>query len=145
MSTNLRDSANRTREIAREKLDHASETLRHSAEVTRESARKAGQKTAEGVHSNPFAALIGGAALGALIGALLPRSKREVDTLGPMGRKINDKARNAAKAATDAGKATLDDLGINRDNAKAQVNRIVDTAKDAAKSVTNAVTDAVRK
>src|SRR5665213_871824 len=59
----------------------------------RDSARDAGRRTVEGIESNPMAVVVGGLALGVLIGALVPGSRRERELFGPVGRRITDTAR----------------------------------------------------
>jgi hypothetical protein len=76
----------------------------------RDTARDAGRRTVEGIESNPMALVAGGLALGVLIGALLPGSRRERELFGPVGRRINDTAREAAVAARDAGREQLDEF-----------------------------------
>jgi ElaB/YqjD/DUF883 family membrane-anchored ribosome-binding protein len=76
----------------------------------RDTARGAGRRTVEGIESNPMAIVVGGLAVGALIGALVPASRRERELFGPVGRRITDTAREAALAARDAGREQLDDF-----------------------------------
>ena len=58
----------------------------------------------------PVGAVIGGLAIGALLGFLLPATRREADLLGTTGRKITDAAREAAQRGIDAGKEQIDEL-----------------------------------
>jgi hypothetical protein len=76
----------------------------------RDGARGARRSAAEGLEANPIAVLVGGLALGALAAALLPSTRREREMFGPVGRRINDTAREAARAARDAGREQLDDF-----------------------------------
>ena len=71
--------------------------------AARERAGNVGQATAERIDATPMAAVIGGLALGAIAGALIPRSERERDLLGSAGRKLNETARGAVQAAKQAG------------------------------------------
>ena len=87
------------------------------AASARDTASQARMKTADGVDANPIAALIGGLALGALAAAVLPRTRKEEELLGPVGAKINDRARTAAQSAMEAGQNKLDELGISKDSA----------------------------
>ncbi len=88
--------------------------------------------------------MIGGVALGVLLGALLPRSQREIDTLGPVGDKLSALAKNALAAAKEAGQDTLSELGINKDAALQQVDKLLDNAGKAASSAGSAAVSAVR-
>ena len=53
-------------------------------------------------------------------------------------------ARNALAAAKEAGNDTLDELGVNKDAARQQVDRLIDTAGKAASSASSAAADAIR-
>lgn len=113
--------------------------------AARDRASQARRATAEGVDDNPFVAILGGIAVGALIGALLPRTQREDEALGPIAERLGDAARAAVFAARDAGKQSLDELGVNREAALGKVDQFVDGAVKAASSAGNAAADAVRK
>ena len=99
--------------------------------AAREAAGNVGQRTAERIDTAPMAAVVGGLALGAIAGALLPRTEREEKLLGPTGRKITDGARQAVNAAKDASREQLDGF----------TDRAVSTLRDSA----GAAAEAVRK
>jgi hypothetical protein len=99
--------------------------------AARDRAGSVGQRTAERIDTAPMAAVIGGLALGAIAGALLPRSEREQALLGDVGRKINDGARGAVRAAKEAGQGQLDGF--------------TDRAVEALRSSAGAAADSVRK
>jgi hypothetical protein len=56
----------------------------------------------------PVAAVVGGLALGALLGYVLPRTERERKWLGATGRKLSDAAREAAQKGLEAGRERAD-------------------------------------
>ncbi len=126
-------------ESAREKTAAAYASARERAESAYETA---GRKTSQSIDSNPVAAVVGGLALGAIVAALLPRTGREDELLGTVGRKINDSAREAANAAKEAGKGQLDELGLNRDGLQSKLNKLTDRAVGAVKSSAGAAADA---
>lgn len=66
--------------------------------------------TRERLSDNPVGILIGGFAAGAVVGALLPTSSREREALQPVGARINDAARTAARNAADTGREKLNAL-----------------------------------
>jgi hypothetical protein len=99
----------------------AAKALRKS----RKSALETARNTADSLESNPIAVLAGGIALGAVLGALLPRSEREGQLLAPVGKRIADSTGAAAKAARDAGKAELDSLGLNKNAARDQAGKLL--------------------
>lgn len=90
------------------------------------------------VDANPLPVLVGGLAVGALVAAILPRSQRESDLLGPLGKRLTDTASSAARAAADAGKAELDTLGLNRNAARDQVGKVMDGVMKALSSAGSA-------
>lgn len=107
-------------------------------------ARTAGRKAAEGVEIFPVVALVGGLAVGAVLGALLPRTRQEEELLGTLGGAINDKAKEAALAARQAGEAKLDELGISTDAAGKQVGKLIESIAQVAESAGTAAVEAVR-
>jgi hypothetical protein len=107
-------------------------------------ARAASKKAVESVDAFPVMALAGGLAVGAVLGALLPRTRQEEELLGSLGGSINDKARNAALAARDAGQAKLDELGISTDAAGKQVGKLIESIAQVAETAGSAAVDAVR-
>lgn len=105
---------------------------------------EARDKTSDGIDQAPLIALVGGIALGALVAALLPRTKREDELLGGVGGRITGTARDAAEAARDAGKAKLDELGLTRDAGVETLRTILKGAGDAARTSAQAAVGTVR-
>jgi ElaB/YqjD/DUF883 family membrane-anchored ribosome-binding protein len=135
------DSA-RTR--ASDAYSSARERTSAAYDSARERASRASERTAEGIDSNPGAAIIGGLAIGALLAAVLPKTQRESEMLGDVGRKINDTAKEAARAATEAGRSKLDEAGLNRDTAKQKLGDIAASAGEAARTSASAAAQAVK-
>lgn len=90
------------------------------------------------VDQNPLALLVGGVAVGLLIGAMLPRTQREREVIGPLGKRLTDSAAAAAKAARDAGREELDALLPDRDTTRDRLTQVVGSVAGAAR-------DAVRQ
>lgn len=126
------DKASAAKVAASDALSGAKDRAGDLLDTARDSASQARRKTANGIDASPVAALIGGIALGALAAAVLPRTRKEDELFGDLGGRINDKARDAAQAAKEAGRDKLDELGINKDAA-------IDKAKELAQSVSGAV------
>ncbi|MBL8645619.1 MAG: DUF883 family protein [Sphingosinicella sp.] len=127
---------------ARQHANDAWETARERAadysERAKEQAARARERTAESVDQNPLTAVLAGAALGAIIGALLPRSSGENRAIGPVRDKLASTARTAARVARTAGEAKLAELGI-KEAAKLRFSEIKEGAAEVAKSATSAV------
>ena len=119
----------------------ASPSARERAIEAYDSAR---ERTREGVDGSPLLALGGGLALGALIAALLPKSRAEERLLGDVGGRITGGAKDAFDAAKDAGREKLAELNITRDAGKGAVQSLVDGIAEAAKSSGQAAVSAVR-
>ena len=103
------------------------------------------QRAATAFDENPALALVGGLALGVMIGALLPRSRREEELLSGVGERINETSRRVADAARDQARETLDSYGINADAALNKVSAFFDNASKAASSIGSAASGAVQK
>lgn len=106
------------------------QSLRDSAgktiENTGESIRDIAGRAASGLEANPISALVGGIALGAVAGALVPRTDQEARLLAPVGQRLSDTARGAVDAAKDTAKSELGVLGLSRDSARSQMSRMLE-------------------
>ena len=96
------------RQSAADAYEAARQRTASAYSSARQTASSAGKRTADGIDGNPMAALVGGLALGAIVGALVPATRRERELFGNVGRRMNDTARQAVVAARDAGKEKLD-------------------------------------
>ena len=134
-------AARQAYESARERTAAAYAAARERAGTAYESA---GRRAGEGIDSNPVAAVVGGLAIGAIVAALLPRTRREDEMLGTAGRRVNEAAREAARAAREAGKTQLDELGLNRDGLKGKIDEFTGRAVGAVKSSAGAAAGAAR-
>jgi ElaB/YqjD/DUF883 family membrane-anchored ribosome-binding protein len=162
VKTSAHDVAEATREKAAKVLDTAKGGLEQARETlgdayassreraadayatAREKAKAAGKTAADGLETNPIAALLGGLALGVVAGALLPRTEREARALGSTGAKLNDLAREAAGAARDAGKAKLAELGLSPEKARESIHSLIDGAISAATTASSAAVETAR-
>lgn len=140
-----REKASAARTRASDAYDHARERTGAAYDTARHSAARASQRTADGIDANPAAALIGGFVLGALLAAVLPRTQREDEMLGDYGRRLNDKAREAAMAARDAGTSKLDEMGFNKDTARDKLNELASSAGEAARTSAGAAAKTLKK
>lgn len=134
----LRDRASHAYESA---VSRAGET----AETSREALRDAAHQTGDFVESNPLSVLAGGLALGAIVGALVPRSDREKQLLAPVGKKVGMAAMAAFAAAKEAGKGELEDRGLTKDGARDQAKSLLQGVATAASNVGNAAAEASRE
>ncbi len=103
------------------------------------------KKTKANLEQNPLVTVVGGIALGAVAAALLPRTHREGKILGPLGRNMRSRARNAAMAAKDVGMEHLDNIGLNRDAATTQLRDLASKLGQAAGAAGSAAAKAARK
>jgi ElaB/YqjD/DUF883 family membrane-anchored ribosome-binding protein len=139
----------RSSSAARQKASLAFEKSKDAAatgvEQSKVIARQAKDKTIEGVDKSPLAMILGGIAIGAIVGALLPRTERETKILGKTGKKLNKKARKVAEAAKVAGMRQVDTLGLNGEAMRAQFRELVSKAALAVKAAGQAATDAAKE
>jgi len=143
--TRIREGYDSVRETASRVIHDAGDKASEALDASRETAKR----TVHNLESNPLGILVGGLAVGALAGALIPRSAREKQLLAPLGKRLGETALAAIAAAKAAGQSELGELGLTRDNAKGQakgllegVVKAVTTAGTAgAKAVTQKSTD----
>lgn len=98
----------------------------------RATASEATARAGEAIETNPIAVLAGGLALGAIAGALLPRSEREKDLLRPVGSKIGATAAAAFAAAKEAGRTEMENRGLTTGSARDQVKTLLQNVGQAA-------------
>jgi hypothetical protein len=106
---------------------------------------RARKRAGDRIEGSPLLALGGGLALGALIAALLPKTRTEERLLGDVGGRITGGARDAFDAAKEAGREKLSELNITRDAGANAVQALVDGITEAAKTSGQAAVGAVRK
>lgn len=111
---------------------------------TRHTARDALKRAGNTLETNPLAVLAGGAAVGLLAGAMLPRTDREAEVFGAIGKRVTAAAAAAAAAARDTGLAELEARGISGKAAKAQVGRLLDGVVEAANTAGVAAANAAK-
>jgi hypothetical protein len=92
----------------------------------------------------PLIAIAGGIAAGALIAALLPRSRTEERLVRPTARRVKETARAAYKAAKNTGSDRLDELGLNREKGEQTIRDLLKGVTDAARASGQAALDAAR-
>lgn len=133
------------REKAAEAYEKGREAAARGVQQSRDLAHKAVEKTGDGIDKNPLAIVLGGIAIGAIVGALLPRTERETKLMGKAGKKLNKKAKEMAKAAKNAGTDKVDSLGLNGDAVREQFRDLVSKAAEAVKAAGQAASEAAKK
>lgn len=111
----------------------------------RDSVTGAGRRATDGIDEAPLIALAGGLAAGALLAALLPRTRTEADLVRPAADRLTDTARAAAAAAREAGTSRLEELGLTSEKGRETLRSIFEGAGDAAKISAQAALDAARE
>lgn len=104
----------------------------------RDSASSAGRRAGDAIDESPLIAIGAGLAVGAVVAALLPTSRRERELLGPYGDRVSRAARDASEAARTAGSEKLRELGLTPDN-------IAGKATEAAKATAQAAVGTFRE
>lgn len=133
------------REKAAEAYEKGREAAARGVQQSRDMAHNVAIKTGDGIDKNPLAIVLGGIAIGAIVGALLPRTERETKLMGKTGKKLNKKAKEMAKAAKAAGKEQVDNLGLNADAVRDQFRELVSKAALAVKAAGEAATAEAKK
>jgi hypothetical protein len=103
-----------------------------------------GERASDTLGQAPLLALAGGLAAGALIAALLPKTRTEARLVRPTARRVKDSARAAFDAARDTGSQRLDELGLNRSKGEETIRSLLDGLSDAARASADAAMGAVR-
>ena len=102
------------------------------------------EKAAGSLSEAPLLALAGGLAAGALIAALLPRTKAETKALRPAVRRVRKTAKAAVEAARETGTGKLNELGLTREKGEETIRSLFQGVTDAAKASGQAAVDSVK-
>ncbi len=121
-------------------VDKTRAAANKALDKTLDSARDAADRTAKAIDANPLPALFGGLAIGAVAGALLPRSQREVQLLAPVGKRIKETTGGAMQAARDTGLQELGAIGLSRTALHGSAGKL---AGDILKALATAGTAAI--
>lgn len=127
----VRSTYDSTKARAGETYERASAKAGEFYASARERTSNAGHRAADAVEHNPLTAVVGGLGIGMLLGALLPRTRKENELLGPYGSKITGRAREAAEAARTTGREKMDEYGF-KQTAKDTAQKVIDDAKQVA-------------
>ena len=132
-----RDTASRVYHDARDKAADALSS-------TTASAQRAAQRAAQSVDANPLGIIVGGLAIGALAGALIPRSAKEKELLAPLGKTLGESAKRAVQAAREAGMQQLDEHGLTKDAVKDRSRELAGGVGKALSSVGQAAVQSAK-
>ena len=102
------------------------------------------EKAVDTLGEAPLIALAGGIAAGALIAALLPRTRTETQLVRPTARRIRQSASAAYRAAKDTGSERLEELGLTREKGEETIQSLFQSVTDAARASGKAALDAAR-
>ena len=109
-----------------------------------EAYESAGRRAADGLSEAPFIALAGGIAAGALIAALLPRTRAETRAVRPTARRVRETARAAAQAARETGSQKLEELGLTREKGEETIRSLFEGVSSAAKASAQSAYEAAK-
>ena len=121
--------------------EHSDSRIKDGLESARTTASQATARASETIETSPLAMLAGGLAIGAIAGALIPRSEREKELLRPVGTKLGATAAAAIAAAKEAGRNEIDSRGLTVDAARDHAKSLLSSVGQAA---TNAATAAAK-
>ncbi len=110
-----------------------------------EAYEDATDRAAETLGKAPLLALVGGLAAGALIAALLPRTRSETRLVRPYARRARDGASAAVEAARKTSRQRFEELGFNREKGKETLNNFLQGLKDTARASADAAAEAARE
>lgn len=139
------ETGSAAKQKATETYGRSREAAARGVQSSKDLAHKAAVRTGDTIDKNPIAIVLGGLALGAIAGALIPATQREKKILGKAGKKVNDKAAKVAEAAKNAGKDKIDSLGLNGDAVRDQFRDLVSKAAEAVKAAGQAAGQEARK
>lgn len=123
----------------------AAAKARDKAKAVQERAKQSVEAGVQRLEDNPLAALAGAIAVGAVAAAIIPASRRELATIGPIGERVKDAMGEAFRAAKSAGAEQLTASGMTATAATSGLGVLAGHLVTAALSATNAAGSSVRK
>lgn len=114
-------------------------------ENARDNMTDAGRKAKDTLSEAPLLALAGGIAAGALLAALLPRTEKEEELIGPTAERVKQSARAAVDAARQTGSQRLAELGLTREKGSQTLKSLLQDVGEAVRASADAAVDATRK
>lgn len=148
MAQDLKDGVGQAREKVRTATNAGVQKLSEVGGKVKEKAAasgtKGGNRLVEGIRENPLAAIAGGLAAGVLIAALLSRRSGADGTASSLDR-LRTKASDTAREAAQNIGARLDEMGINRENAREAVAKAKEAARGAKSQVTQLARETLSK
>ena len=130
----VRERMSESKQRAAELLSDGKEK---SVAVTRETALKAKTKSEETIQKSPLSVVAGGIALGAIVAALLPRTKAETKVVGAAGRAVNDAARKTYETAKEVAQEQAAELGFSSAGFQEQIKDWLGKLLEGVKSAAN--------
>ena len=126
----------------RDGVDTVKERATHAYDSAAVKARDVGRQASDAIETNPLGVLVGGLAVGALVGAVIPRTAKEKELLAPLGKRIGATAAAALAAAKETGRSELDNIGLSKGAAKDQAKTLLSNVAKAAGTAGKAALDA---
>jgi len=127
------EQAGQDRSLAQGLRQRALDAYDSAYEGTSGATRRAG----DAIGGAPMVALGAGLAVGALVAALIPTSRRERELLGPYADRVTGAARDAVDTARRTGSEKLRELGLTPDS-------LSEKASEAARATAQAVVGNLR-
>lgn len=121
------------------------EGARAVGETAKTKADEAVKATAQALDENPFGALAGAIAVGAVAAAMIPATRRELEALGPWTDKMRVALGEAFDAAKDAGTSELTAAGLTLAAASDGVGGLVGKVVKAAAAASGAAASSVKQ
>ena len=149
-AADVRDSVTQAATHVGHKINNATDSLREQTAHTADQAKRGLQ---DALREQPLTLVGAGLALGALLGAGLPSTRREDELMGETrdelldsakeaGQKQAEKVRKVANAAAEAAVEEADKNGITPEKGKEKMENAIDEAKAGAQKIATAATEA---
>jgi len=132
------------REAAHDAAERARDIAHDAAERARETAGDAGQWAKQQTSEHPASIVIIGVAIGAIIGAMLPGSRRENALLGSSRDSLSGKMKHGASQAIAAATASLEEATSRGSSTRARLEELVDLGRTLLAEASTAAADRLR-
>jgi len=139
-----RQAVARVTRTARSARETVTTRVKDAADTVSTRVKDAAGTTTQALDANPFGAIAGAIAVGAVAAAMIPATRRELNALGPWSERMRDQLGEAFEAAKTAGGGELTAAGLTFAAASTGVGGIVGTLVKAATAATAAAASSAR-
>ncbi len=135
----MKESMSDKKQAVTDKLSSAKESVTGSAGGAASSAQDGSHKAVGMAQNNPIGLTVGAAAVGFVVGSLLPATRIEEERIGPVATQVREQVSDVASEAVEHGKQVAQDAaeaasGAAKESGQQHAEQLRDSAQETIRS-----------